>query len=116
PISSLFTDIMGDLHDIGSGNVFSPLLMNADTTITDPVPGSKIFGNRGAMGPVLQRMIETGKLPEGRNALFLSDSQVNTPNKQMEVLRRMSPSSIIVIDEYHKAGGESNTGAFFQEL
>lgn len=113
---NLFTDMYGDLTDIGSGNVVNPLLMNKDATITHPATGRKVFGNNGSMTPVFQRMLETGQLPEGRNALFTTYSQVNTANRQQLVLSKLAPRAVFILDESHKAGGDSNTGLFFRNI
>lgn len=115
--ASLFTDMYGDLHDIGSGDVINPYLMNADATITHPVTGEKVFGNNDRDHTHnLQRVLETGNLPTGRNAMFTTYSQVNKPNRQQLVLQRLAPKAIFILDEAHKAGGDSNTGVFFRNL
>jgi hypothetical protein len=110
----LFTDMHRDLHDIGSGDVICPLIFNAGSTITDAVTGKKIFGNNGAMRPVFERIQETGEIPAGRNAVFLTYSQINTENRQQLALLRLAPKAVFVLDESHNAGGDSNTGHFLQ--
>jgi hypothetical protein len=115
--AALFTDMFGDLHDIGSGNSIRPWLMNADATITHPVTGVKVFGNDSkGMSDVFQRILETGKLPAENNAVFTTYSQIQRPNKQQLVLQRLAPSAVFVLDEAHKAGGDSNTGVFMRGL
>jgi hypothetical protein len=113
---TLFSDMYGDLTDIGSGNTISPLLLNTDASITNRVTGEKIFRNPGSMKPVMDRIRETGQLPPGRNALFLSYSQINTDNRQQLTLHRLAPNSVFVLDESHNAGGASATGAFISEV
>jgi hypothetical protein len=112
----LFSPMYADLQDIGSGQTISPLLFNADASITDPKTGTKIFQNPGAMRPVLDRIRETGELPKGRNAVFLTYSQINTDNRQQLTLHRIAPNAIFILDESHNAGGDSNTGNFLSEL
>lgn len=113
---ALFSDMYGDLIDIGSGNTFTPLLMNADATITHPVTEEKLFKNPDSMTPVFQRILETGRMPEGNNALFTTYSQVNKANRQQQVLARLAPKAVFILDEAHKAGGDSNTGNFFRNI
>ena len=112
----LFSPMYADLQDIGSGQTISPLLFNADASITDPRTGTKIFQNPGAMRPVLDRIRETGELPKGRNAVFLTYSQINTDNRQQLTLQRLAENAIFILDESHNAGGDSNTGNFLSEL
>ena len=112
---TLFTDFYRDLCDIGFGSGVWPLLFNAGSTITDLATGKKIFGNRGSMKLALERISESGELPRGRNAAFLTYSQINTENHQQIALQRLAPNSVFILDESHNAGGESNTGLFLQE-
>ena len=112
----LFSPMYADLQDIGSGQTIAPLLFNADASITNPKTGTKIFQNPGAMRPVLDRIRETGELPKGRNAVFLTYSQINTDNRQQLTLQRIAPNAIFILDESHNAGGDSNTGNFLSEL
>lgn len=115
--AQLFSDMQRDLHDIGSGDTISPLLFNADATITDPITEKKIYGNNGSMRPVFDRIKETGELPRGRNAVYLTYSQINTSNNQQLALQRLAPKAVFILDEAHEAaGGDSNTGAFLQSV
>lgn len=112
---TLFTDFYRDLVDIGFGASIWPLLFNAGSTITDMVNGKKIFGNRGSMKSALERISETGELSRGRNAVFLTYSQINIENQQQIALQRLASNAVFILDESHNAGGESNTGLFLQE-
>ena len=112
---TLFTDFYRDLCDIGFSSSVWPLLLNSGSTITDLTSGKKIFANRGAMRPTLERISETGELPRGRNAVFLTYSQINIENQQQIALQRLAPNAVFILDESHNAGGESNTGLFLQE-
>jgi hypothetical protein len=113
---TLFSDMHGDLTDIGSGNTINPLLMNADASITNRVTGEKMYRNTGAMKPVFQRIRETGAMPPGKNALFLSYSQINNANDQQLVLHRLAPNAVFILDESHNASGASATGGFVSEV
>ena len=112
---TLFTDFYRDLNDIGFGAKVWPLLFNSGATITDQSNGRKIFGNQGSMKRVLQRITETGEMPRGRNAIFLTYSQINVENVQQEALMRLAPNAVFILDESHNAGGDSNTGLFLQD-
>jgi C-terminal domain on Strawberry notch homologue/P-loop containing NTP hydrolase pore-1 len=114
--ATLFSDMYRDLTAIGSGDTIAPLLVNSDASITNQVTGQKMYQNNGAMRPVLDRIRETGQLPPGRNALFLTYSQINTDNRQQLTLHRLAPNAVFVLDESHNAGGASATGAFISEV
>jgi hypothetical protein len=114
--STLFSDMYRDLKNIGSGDTINPQLMNAGASITNSVTGEKIYRNQGAMRPVLDRIRETGQLPAGKNALFLTYSQINTDNRQQLTLHRLAPNAVFVLDEAHNAGGASATGSFVSEV
>lgn len=114
---NLFTDFYRDLDDIEFGAGTWPLLFNAGASITELATGRKIFANKSGMKGVLTRIAESGELPRGRNAVFLTYSQINTDNVQQRALEALAGRSIFILDESHNAGGgESNTGLFFQDL
>lgn len=114
---TLFSDFHRDLDDIEFSAGVWPLLFNAGASITEQATGRKIFASRGSMKGTLHLIAETGELPRGRNAAFLTYSQVNTDNVQQDALKALAPKAVFILDESHTAGGgESNTGLFFQEL
>jgi hypothetical protein len=113
---SLFTDMYGDLSDIGTDDI-KPFIVNADEWITLP-DGSRAFTNKpGTHRRTLEQIRSTGKLPDDRNAVFLTYSQVNMEgNLQQGVLRALSTNSVFILDESHNAGGDSNTGGYMRDL
>ena len=111
---SLFTDMYGDLADIGTDDV-NPFIVNSDEWITRP-DGSRAFANKPGHKRTLEQIRNTGTLPEGRNAVFLTYSQVNVPNTQQQMLRRLAPRSVFILDESHNAGGSSNTGDYLRSV
>lgn len=114
---TLFTDFYRDLTDIEFSAGVWPLLLNAGASITEPATGRKIFQSKGAMRGIIEGIAGSGELPRGRNAVFLTYSQINTENVQQQALRMLAPKAVFILDESHSAGGgESNTGLFFQEL
>ncbi len=112
---TLFTDFQRDLDDIGFGDGVWPLLFNSGATITDQRTGRKTFANTGSMKGTFERIIETGQLPRGRNAVYLTYSQINTENAQQAALMALAPNAVFIEDESHNGGGDSNTGLFLQE-
>ena len=115
--AQLFTDMHGDLADIGSNNI-NPFLMNSDAWIGSREDESaKLFSNNQSQHrKVIQEIARTSKLPEGKNAVFLTYSQINTANDQRRMLSSLSDNAVFVLDESHNAGGTSATGEFMREV
>jgi strawberry notch-like protein/NTP hydrolase family protein len=112
---SLFTDMYGDLADIGTSDV-NPFIVNSDEWITRP-DGSRAFVNKpGLHRKAIENIRNTGTLPDGRNAVFLTYSQINVPNTQQQMLASLSSKAVFVLDESHNAGGDSNTGDFLRSI
>ena len=110
---SLFTDMYGDLRDIGSTDV-KPLLLNKDEWITG-ADGKPLFKNKpGQHSKKLSEIADSGKLPDGSNALFMTYSQINKENVQRRALAALAPNAFFVMDESHNAGGDSQTGEFIR--
>jgi hypothetical protein len=111
----LFTDMYGDLADIGTDDI-NPFLMNREESITLP-DGSKAFANKQSTHTkTLEKIRDSGQLPAGSNAMFLTYSQINKANTQQQVLSSIAHRAVFVLDESHNAGGESETGEFVQGL
>lgn len=111
----LFTDMFNDLADIGTDDV-APLLLNADEWIANAA-GEKLFTNKkSAHRKVIADIAATGELPQGRNALFLTYSQINTENAQRSALSALAPRAVFILDESHNAGGASQTGEFVRTI
>jgi hypothetical protein len=111
----LFTDMFNDLADIGTDDV-SPLLLNADEWVANAA-GEKLFTNKkSAHRKVIADIAATGELPQGRNALFLTYSQINTENAQRSALSALAPRAVFILDESHNAGGASQTGEFVRTI
>lgn len=112
---SLFTDMMRDLTDIGSKDV-KPFLLNKDEWITG-ADGKRLFANvKSKHKGVLEKIVSDGELPSGRNAMFMTYSQINVENLQRRVLTALAEKAFFVLDESHNAGGDSQTGAFVREV
>jgi hypothetical protein len=112
---SLFTDIYGDLADIGSDDV-QPFIVNIDQAISLP-NGTKVFGNKpGRHKSVLEGIRNSRSIPADRNAVFATYSQINTDNLQRQVLYAIADKAVFILDEAHTAAGDSGTGEFMQSL
>ena len=111
---SLFTDMFGDLHDIGSDDV-QPFILNSTEVISGP-NGERLFANKPSEHKRnLQGIAESGMLPKGRNALFMTYSQINVPNTQRSAVLAIAPRAVFILDESHNAGGDSATGSFMKD-
>ena len=105
----LFEDIAEDFEDIGTPSI-APFMMN---------DGRTILGSHGTTGTVRDEMLEnlrSGRLPDDRDMVFLTYSQIQRENRQREALRGIASNSIIVLDESHLAAGESATADFMINL
>ena len=111
----LFTDMYGDLADIGTHDI-EPFIMNSDAAISSPA-GDKLFANKPSTHKRnLSHMAATGELPDERNALFMTYSQINTENNQRAALSALAPNAIVILDESHNASGESKTGEYMTSV
>ena len=101
---SLFTDMYNDLADIGTSDV-TPFIMNGDAWVAGD-GGAKLFANKpGAHKRAIEEVANSEQLPAGRNALFMTYSQINTDNVQRRALMALAPNSVFVLDESHNAAG-----------
>lgn len=102
---NLFSDMYGDLLDIGSDD-FKPFIMNTDGVVKHN--GKILFKNKSAKQRkmALQQMMSSGKLPGDSNALFLTYSQINKQNDQRLALSAVADNAIFVLDESHNVAGE----------
>jgi hypothetical protein len=111
---SLFTDMFGDLHDIGTDDI-APFILNKDESIKGK-NDEKLFGNKANTHTATMTAIaQSGELPKGTNALFMTYSQINTDNIQRRAVLSLAPNAVFVLDESHNAGGESATGGFIRD-
>jgi len=108
----LFTDMFDELNNIGSNDI-TPFLMNSDASISSAT-GEKLFSNKGGHKATLQSIADSGSLPDGKNAIFMTYSQISTNNVQRTALDSIAQNAIFILDESHNAGGESATGQFFR--
>jgi len=111
---SLFTDMYGDLHDIGTDDI-APFILNKDESIKG-AGDERLFANRpGVHTAIMTKMANMGELPQGRNALFMTYSQINKDNIQRKAVLSLAPNAVFILDESHNAGGDSGTGGFIRD-
>lgn len=111
---SLFTDMYGDLADIGTSDI-NPFILNGNAWVASE-DGTKLFANKPATHKAtLREIVDSGKLPGDSNAMFMTYSQINVENMQRGVLRALAPNAVFVLDESHNAAGASATGQFVIE-
>lgn len=111
---SLFTDMYGDLADIGTDDV-KPFIMNSSESIKGS-SDEKLFANKPATHRRNIDRIAGGQLPDGANAIFMTYSQINVANAQRAAIMGIADNAVFILDESHNAGGESATGEFVQSV
>lgn len=112
---SLFTDMYGDLADIGTNDI-NPFIMNGSEWISG-ANGEKLFANKPLTHKnKLNTIAATGELPTGSNALFMTYSQINVDNVQRKALTALTDKAVFILDESHNAGGASATGEFITSV
>ena len=113
--ASLFTDMYNDLHDIGSDDI-APFIFNSEASIKGS-GDEKLFANKEATHEAaIRRMVDEGEIPEDRNAVFLTYSQISKPNVKNDALSALAGKgrAIFILDESHTAGGASQTGEYMR--
>ena len=147
--AGLFSDIYRDLRDIGSGDL-NPLILNSANMETDKETGEKHWsdtsgvmldedGNVKYRSPKsgLDKIIESGKVPDEYDFVVLTYSQLNNGDQQSRseskkkvkdgtnpkvfakaaFVRQIVNDNYILLDESHTAAGEdSNSGAFLRSV
>src|SRR5258706_9405822 len=89
---SLFTDMYGDLHDIGTDDI-NPFIVNLDQSIKGP-GDEKLFANKPASHKrTLEEIAETGKLPAGRDAVVVPNSQNNLDQVHASEFQALPPTT-----------------------
>lgn len=101
---NLFTDMYDDLRDIGTDNA-APLIINQDAFIKSG--DQKIFKtqSRAKHVALIDEIINTGKLPDDNNMLFITYSQLDG-DRQRLLIDTLKDNAYFVMDEAHNAAGE----------
>lgn len=119
--SKLFSDMYGDIQDIGSEYMPFTINNDAEANITDR-NGKVVVRHPNAQ--TLNALFKSGtyELPKDRNGkqydlLMMTYTQGSVTDKdKLEWIRQYAKDAIIVMDESHNASGASTRGKFFSEL
>jgi len=112
----LFSDIYGDLVDIGKP--LTPYIMNhgADAHIVDREGHILVYATGSA--EQYRQIAELGREApalHGTDFLVVNYPQINRDNAQRRALQRLAEDNVIVLDESHNASGDSSTGQFIRD-
>lgn len=109
---TLFTDFWRDIRDIGSEDLFTPLIVNDGVSIYDPISGSKLVG--ATPKSVMDRALKDGgEIDPSYNLILGTYSQFNrspTVSAKARWIADFAKGKALLLDEAHNAAGESNTG------
>ncbi|MFM0265507.1 strawberry notch C-terminal domain-containing protein [Paraburkholderia sediminicola] len=108
---TLFTDFWRDIKDIGSEDLFNPLIVNDGVAIYDPITGAKLVP--ASSKSVVDNAIASGELDPAYNLVLATYSQFNRDTAKSAKARwipTVSRDAALLLDEAHNAAGESNTG------
>ena len=112
---SLFTDMYGDLKDIGTDDA-RPFIVNLGESIKGDGDEKLFHTNTPAYRRSGIQALTGGELPKGSNAVFLTYSQINQENAQRGAITGIAGNAVFILDESHNAGGESATGDFVKSV
>ena len=105
--SNLYTDMFDDLNEIGEKEN-TPFLIDRKVGIKSKY-GTVARLKEGERASKIQEILETGRLPEGNDMLFMTYHQIKTANQQREVIRALKDNAIVVLDESHNVSGVRET-------
>jgi hypothetical protein len=114
--SNLFSDIYRDLIDIDFSDI-KPFVVNTKESKTNITIGKEILFT--APEPALQKsIIASGKLPAEYQLIMATYSQFNSESTtaKRRFISHQAKNALIILDEAHNAGGQSQTGDFFKDL
>lgn len=109
--ATLFTDFWRDLQDIGSAELFRPLIVNAGVAIYDSHTGETIV--QSTPRSVVQQALDGDTIPAGYNLVLATYSQFNRDravSAKARWITGVTRGAQLLLDEAHNAAGDSNTG------
>jgi len=110
---NLFSDFWRDIKDIGSEDLFNPFILNLGENVIDIIDTGEVEIPKTS--PSIQRQVLSSmKSPKefGYNLALMTYSQFNrTDSPKSAWLAKASEGAYLIMDESHKAAGESNTSA-----
>ncbi|MDQ1090695.1 hypothetical protein QE400_000108 [Xanthomonas sacchari] len=108
---TLFTDFWRDVQDIGSAELFNPLIVNDGVPVYDPKSGETLV--QATPRSIMQRALAEDAVPREFNLVLATYSQVNrnpSTSAKARWIAGAARDSQLLLDEAHNAAGESNTG------
>lgn len=109
---TLFTDFWRDIRDIGSEDLFTPLIVNDGVSIYDPITGNKLVG--ATPKSIMEQALTAGSSFDPTYNLILGTySQFNrspATSAKSRWIADFAQGKALLLDEAHNAAGESNTG------
>lgn len=109
---TLFTDLWRDIRDIGSEDLFTPLIVNDGVSIYDPITGNKLVG--ATPKSVMDQVLKAGNTFDPTYNLILGTySQFNrspASSAKARWIADFAKGKALLLDEAHNAAGNSNTG------
>lgn len=108
---TLFTDFWRDISDIGSAELFTPMIVNDGVSIFDPISGNKLVP--ATPKAVIQAALDGGVVDPAYNLVLGTYSQFNRDRAKSSKARwisQIAEGKALLLDEAHNAAGESNTG------
>lgn len=116
--ANLFSDIYRDLIGIDSGEL-RPFMMNTKyegrrVIIEDP-DGNELYKGDDIE---VKKVLNQGRLDEEHDIMLITYSQIRSEksHQKRELMEAVSRGNIVVMDESHNAAGDSQTGAYMQEI
>jgi len=111
--ANLFSDFWRDLKDIGSEDLFTPFVLNADEPVRNMETNKvEIASTKPAdLKRIMDRRMSIQDA--GHNLMFATYSQFNrdqASSKKAAWLPDAVKNSVVILDESHVAAGDSNTG------
>ncbi len=109
---TLFTDLWRDIRDIGSEDLFTPLIVNDGVSIYDPISGNKLVG--ATPKSVMDQALKAGvSFDPTYNLILGTYSQFNRSpavSAKARWIADFAKGKALLLDEAHNAAGDSNTG------
>ncbi|KLB44992.1 hypothetical protein XEUV329_21960, partial [Xanthomonas euvesicatoria] len=100
-----------DVQDIGSADLFKPMIVNDGVPVYDPKSGETLVP--ATPRSTLQRALAEDAIPSEFNLVLATYSQFNRNANTSAKARWISGAardSQLLLDEAHNAAGDSNTG------
>lgn len=115
--ANLFSDFWRDVKHIGSEDLFKPFILNAGENVIDITETGEVEIPKTPIA-LQKKVIESASSPKefGFNLALMTYSQFNRiGSAKSKWLLEAAKGSYLILDESHKAAGESNTSVAISE-